>query len=100
MSLGLRHKISSYCQCHLLMGLEEEKVINFVSELMKLSSWEADRSLASRDIPCRITEAEFSLLSKLESRYNHSLFFPKTYLNIIRSSMSRFSQRCLSFSSI
>jgi len=38
MSLGLRHKISSYCQCYLLMGLAEEKVINFVSDLMKLSS--------------------------------------------------------------
>jgi hypothetical protein len=33
MSLGLRHKISSYCQCHLLKVLEEKKVINFVSEL-------------------------------------------------------------------
>jgi hypothetical protein len=68
MSLCLRHKISSYCQCHLLRGLAEEKVINFFSELIKLSSWEADSSSASRDIPCRIMEAQFSLLSKLDPR--------------------------------
>jgi len=100
MSLGLRHKISSYCQCYLLTGLAEEKVINFVSDLMKLSSWEADSSPASRDVPCRITEAEFSLLSKLDPRWNHSLCFPKTHLNVIRSSMSRFSQGSLSLNSI
>jgi hypothetical protein len=35
MSLGLRHKTTSYCQYHVINSLAEEKVINCVSEFKK-----------------------------------------------------------------
>ena len=54
MSLGWRHKTSSYCQRHLINSLAEEKVIIYVSEFKKQRFSEANRYSPSQDIPCHL----------------------------------------------